>query len=75
MAYRGRRRTVQGVDLVGVAPLDAVPLLVPAWARPPWADAWEDQWARGVSGERVRACVVVPVRGSRTAAPASTSGT
>ena len=62
MAYRGRRRTVDEVDLSGVAPLDAIPELVPAWSRPPWADAWEDRWIRAVDGERVRGVVVVPVR-------------
>ena len=63
MAYRGRRRTVDEVDLSGVAPLDSVELLVPAWARPPWASAWEQAWTRAVDGERVRGVVVVPVRG------------
>lgn len=74
MAYRGRRRTTEGVDLTGIRPLDSVAELVPAWTRPPWADAWEDRWGRAVAGERVRGVVVVPVRGARTAR-ASRSGT
>jgi len=64
MAYRGRQRSLEGVDLAGVErPLDAVSLLVPAWSRPPWADAWEDAWVGAVDGQRRRGAVVVPVRG------------
>lgn len=61
MAYRGRKRTTDQVELVG-GPLDAVPLLTPAWARPPWADRWGKAWERATSGGRERAVVVVPVR-------------
>jgi hypothetical protein len=67
MAYRGRARTVEGVDLAGLErPLDSVERLVPAWSRPPWADAWEDAWVQGVSGRRMRGCVVCPVRHGKT---------
>lgn len=61
MAYKGRQRRTEAVELVGGA-LDAVPLLTPAWQRPPWASRWGDAWERAVNGERVRGCVVVPVR-------------
>lgn len=64
MAYRGRQRSVEGVDLAGLErPLDSVERLVPAWSRPPWADEWEDAWVGAVQGERRRGCVVCPVRG------------
>lgn len=68
MAYRGRgKRSSDGsVDLDGTAPLDAVPLLTPAWTRPPWAGDWEKSWVRAVEGKRERACVVVPVRHGKT---------
>jgi len=66
MAYRGRLKRGAEVDLAGVAPLDSIPALVPAWARPPWADKWEQSWLQAVEGERVRGVVVVPVRPSWT---------
>ena len=66
MAYRGRLKRGAEVDLAGLAPLDSIPELVPAWARPPWADQWERSWQQAVEGERVRGVVVVPVRHGKT---------
>jgi hypothetical protein len=61
MAFRGRKRQAATVELGG-GPLDAVPLLTPAWSRPPWASRWGAAWERAVGGGRVRGAVVVPVR-------------